>query len=73
MANFRGWIPPFTEENDKSTEDAGCRLPGRALVQIGLANRLALSEQNELMTRDGQAEESGGYRQLVGSLAWMRR
>ena len=31
-----------------------------ALVQIGSANRLELSEQNELMTRDEQAEESGG-------------
>jgi hypothetical protein len=31
-----------------------------ALVQIGLANRLELSEQNERMARDEQAEESGG-------------
>jgi hypothetical protein len=31
-----------------------------ALLQIGSANRLELSEQNELMTRDEQAEESGG-------------
>jgi hypothetical protein len=39
-------------------------LPGdvaqMALVQMGSANRLELSEQNELMTRDEQAEESGG-------------
>jgi transposase len=31
-----------------------------ALVQMVSANRLELSEQNELMTRDEQAEESGG-------------
>jgi hypothetical protein len=30
------------------------------MVQIGLANRLELSKQNELMTGDEQAEEPGG-------------
>jgi hypothetical protein len=33
-------------------------IPG-ALVQTGSANRVELSEQNELMTRDEQVEESG--------------
>lgn len=32
----------------------------RALIQIGSPNRLKLSEQDELMTRDEQAQESGG-------------
>ncbi|WOD14613.1 response regulator [Paraburkholderia kirstenboschensis] len=40
---------------DASTQDLI-----EALLQIGSANRLELSEQNELMTRDEQAEESGG-------------
>jgi hypothetical protein len=31
-----------------------------ALVQMGSANRLKLSERNELMSGDEQAEESGG-------------
>jgi hypothetical protein len=35
-------------------------MPLTALVQIGSAIRLELSEQTELMTRDEQAEESGG-------------
>ena len=32
----------------------------KVLVQIGSANRLELLEQNELITGDDQAEESGG-------------
>ena len=32
--------------------------PRVALVQIGSTNRLELSEQNELMTRDEPVEES---------------
>jgi hypothetical protein len=39
----------------------GSKVLHAALVQIGSANRLKLSERNELMCGDDQAEEFGGF------------